>query len=180
MAILNRHENGGRGLICVDVLKKISNISELLLFGMRFQTGRSRIRNMSVILQARLLAVSWNRPWLMSPRNSILPILFDIHSLNPSVKSPIVFVISECFCATAEALLDFHSNVTQVQTNQFQNWNNSHNFVTFKQAEGKFSKWSQEPDVQLRVKHSSSSSSYLQQPLCRYKDCSTFFPVSSV
>jgi hypothetical protein len=37
------YEKGGRGLICAEVLYKISNISEFLLFGLRFITGSSRI-----------------------------------------------------------------------------------------------------------------------------------------
>jgi hypothetical protein len=50
-----------------------------------------------------------------------LSTLFDVHSLNTFVKSPIMLVISECFWETANSLLDFHSNVTQVQKNQFKN-----------------------------------------------------------
>jgi len=58
---------------------------------------------------------SESRPRLMPPINSNLPTLFNIHSLNPFVKSPIILVISECFWETADALLDLHSNVTQVK-----------------------------------------------------------------
>jgi hypothetical protein len=51
----------------------------------------------------------------MPLRNNNIPTLFDIHSLNTFVKSPIILVISECFWETADTLLDLHSIVTQVQ-----------------------------------------------------------------
>jgi hypothetical protein len=89
------YEKSCRGLICAEILKKISNISEFLLFGLRFITVSSRIWNMSVILQARSLAVGLNRPRLIPTSNSNLPTLFDIQSFNTVFKSHILLFMSE-------------------------------------------------------------------------------------